>query len=103
MDRAAHERAAMHHAATRYEPLPVERVITRSANHYSPARHEYVSRVAYRAEDNQARTFSSDQNRLVHEYRPSTAVHESTAATRQRHSPLREPPAEKKDKQVKFQ
>ena len=106
MDRVAHERAAMHHAAmqSRYEPLPVARDVTRSANHYSPARHEYVSRVAYRGEE-QARTFSSDQNRLgVHEYRPSAAVHESTAATRQRHSPLRRgSPAEKKDKQVKFQ
>ena len=40
-DRAAHERAALHHSAmhTRYE-VPATRVITRSANHYSPARHE---------------------------------------------------------------
>lgn len=102
MDRAAHERAAIHHAAVSY---PVDhRVVTRSANHYSPARHEYVSRVAYRAEDNQARTFSSEQNRLgEHVYRSSTAVHDSTAATRARHSPLRRAsPGEKKDKQVKF-
>lgn len=91
MDRVAAERAAVHHAAmaTRYEPVQVvERV--RSANHYSPARHEFVSRAAYRGE-------------LTHEYRPSAAVHDSTAATRQRHSPLRRPsPGEKRDKQVKF-
>lgn len=111
--RAAAERAAVHHDAmsrvTRYE-VPVEHrsYVTKSANHYSPVRHEsYVSRVAYRGADEakrgpsaehniQTRTFSSDQNRLgVHEYRPSTAVHASTAATRERHSPLRRS-AEKK-------
>jgi hypothetical protein len=89
---------------SRYEPMPVPREVTRSANHYSPARHEYVARAAFRGEE-QARTFSSDQNRLgVHEYRPSAAVHGSTAATRQGRSPLRGgSPGEKKDKQVKFQ
>lgn len=101
MDRIAHERAAMHHAAmhSRYEPLPVAREVTRSANHYSPARHEYVPRAAYRAEE-QARTFSSDQNRLgAHEYRASAAAH-----GRQGRSPLRAgSPGEKRDKQVKFQ
>ena len=55
-DRAAHERAAMHHAAmhSRYDPLPVvdRRVVTKSANHYSPSRVEYVARTAWRPEDN---------------------------------------------------
>lgn len=78
MDRAAHERAAMHHAAmnTRYEVLPVvTREVTRSANHYSPTRHEYVARAAYRVEEGQARTFSSEQNRLGgQEYRPSAGM-----------------------------
>lgn len=75
-DRAAAERAALHHAAMagRYEPVPVPgRVVTRSANHYSPARHEaFVARTAWRPEEVQVRTFS-------HEYRPAT---EGAAAAR---------------------
>lgn len=76
---------------TRYEVGPERSYITKSANHYSPVRHDaYASRVAYRAGDAQTRTFSSDQNRMVvHEYRPASGVHATTAATRERHSPLR--------------
>lgn len=94
---AAAQRSAFHHDAQMrvHHPAVERRVVTKSANHYSPARTEtYVSRVAYRG-DPACRTFSSDQPRLgVHEYRAN--VHVAAAATRDRHSPLRRASAEKR-------
>lgn len=60
------------------------RYMTRSANHYSPARAEYVSRVAYRGPEEGKRLSSADHHFASRTFQGSTAT-----MRQDRHSPLR--------------